>query len=136
MADRFCLYSSGDMAAICAAVNAPTDGGEAAPPAFAPPSFAPAPAAPPPAAPPPAAAPNAGQTYDINRHFAFVPQTFYTHSPNDFAWSFGVGLYAPYGAGLSWVSPMGPLRLAVANPINPQSGDRINRLQFQIGNTF
>jgi outer membrane protein insertion porin family len=45
-------------------------------------------------------------------------------------------LRAAYGAGLSWVSPMGPLRLAVANPINPQSGDRINRLQFQIGNTF
>jgi len=45
-------------------------------------------------------------------------------------------LRAAYGAGLSWVSPMGPLRFAIANPINPQSGDRINRLQFQIGNTF
>ena len=45
-------------------------------------------------------------------------------------------LRAAYGAGLSWVSPMGPLRLALANPLNPQSGDRINRFQFQIGNTF
>jgi outer membrane protein insertion porin family len=45
-------------------------------------------------------------------------------------------LRASYGAGLSWISPMGPLRLAVANPINPKSGDRITRLQFQIGNTF
>jgi outer membrane protein assembly factor BamA len=31
---------------------------------------------------------------------------------------------------------MGPLRFALANPINPQSGDRITKLQFQIGNTF
>lgn len=45
-------------------------------------------------------------------------------------------LRSSYGAGLSWVSPMGPLRLAVANPVNKQSGDRINRLQFQIGNVF
>jgi outer membrane protein insertion porin family len=37
---------------------------------------------------------------------------------------------------LSWVSPMGPLRFAVANPVNKQSGDRINRIQFQIGNAF
>jgi outer membrane protein insertion porin family len=45
-------------------------------------------------------------------------------------------LRSSYGAGLSWVSPMGPLRLAIANPVNKQSGDRINRLQFQIGNVF
>ena len=45
-------------------------------------------------------------------------------------------LRSSYGTGLSWVSPMGPLRLAVANPVNKQSGDRITRLQFQIGNTF
>ena len=45
-------------------------------------------------------------------------------------------LRSAYGLGLSWVSPMGPLRFAVANPINKQSGDRINKIQFQIGNVF
>jgi outer membrane protein insertion porin family len=45
-------------------------------------------------------------------------------------------LRSAYGLGLSWLSPMGPLRLAIAYPINPQSGDRITKLQFQIGNTF
>jgi outer membrane protein insertion porin family len=45
-------------------------------------------------------------------------------------------LRSSYGAGLSWVSPMGPLRLAIANPVSKQSGDRINRVQFQIGNVF
>lgn len=40
------------------------------------------------------------------------------------------------GLGLSWVSPMGPLRLAVARPIRKFDGDRIQFLQFQLGTTF
>ena len=40
------------------------------------------------------------------------------------------------GIGLSWVSPMGPLRLAVARPLRKFDGDRIQFLQFQIGTTF
>jgi outer membrane protein insertion porin family len=45
-------------------------------------------------------------------------------------------LRAAAGVGLSWVSPVGPLRLAFANPIRRQAGDKIQRLQFQIGTTF
>lgn len=40
------------------------------------------------------------------------------------------------GIGISWISPMGPLRLAVARPIRQFEGDRIQYLQFQIGTTF
>lgn len=40
------------------------------------------------------------------------------------------------GAGLSWVSPMGPLRFAWAKPVRSFTGDRIQRLQFQIGTSF
>ncbi len=43
---------------------------------------------------------------------------------------------ASTGAGLSWVSPVGPLRLAIAKPIRKQPGDKIQKLQFQIGTTF
>jgi outer membrane protein insertion porin family len=43
---------------------------------------------------------------------------------------------ASVGVGLSWVSPVGPLRLAIANPIRKQAGDKIQKLQFQIGTTF
>ncbi len=43
---------------------------------------------------------------------------------------------ASAGIGLSWVSPVGPLRFAIANPIRKQAGDKIQRLQFQIGTTF
>ena len=43
---------------------------------------------------------------------------------------------APVGLGLSWISPLGPLRLAWANPVRKFPGDRIQRLQFQIGTSF
>jgi outer membrane protein insertion porin family len=45
-------------------------------------------------------------------------------------------LRSSYGVGLSWVSPMGPLRFAWANPSRAFTGDRIQRLQFQIGTSF
>jgi len=41
-----------------------------------------------------------------------------------------------YGLGLSWVSPMGPLRFAWSRPVRVFSGDRIQHLQFQIGTSF
>ncbi|MFN4003436.1 MAG: outer membrane protein assembly factor BamA [Hylemonella sp.] len=43
---------------------------------------------------------------------------------------------AAVGFGISWISPMGPLRLAWANPVRTFDGDRIQNLQFQIGTTF
>ncbi|MEO7391769.1 MAG: outer membrane protein assembly factor BamA [Ramlibacter sp.] len=43
---------------------------------------------------------------------------------------------ASVGLGLSWISPIGPLRLALANPIRKFAGDRIQKLQFQIGTSF
>ena len=43
---------------------------------------------------------------------------------------------ASAGVGISWISPMGPLRLAFAQPIKSQDGDRIQSIQFQIGTSF
>jgi outer membrane protein insertion porin family len=40
------------------------------------------------------------------------------------------------GVGLSWISPMGPLRFSYAVPVVKQTNDRIQRLQFQIGTSF
>jgi outer membrane protein insertion porin family len=45
-------------------------------------------------------------------------------------------LRASAGVGLSWLSPIGPLRLAFAQPVRKQAGDKIQRLQFQIGTSF
>ncbi|MGI9134575.1 MAG: BamA/TamA family outer membrane protein, partial [Rhodoferax sp.] len=40
------------------------------------------------------------------------------------------------GVGISWISPVGPLRLAFARPISKFDGDRIQAMQFQIGTSF
>ena len=45
-------------------------------------------------------------------------------------------LRSSVGLGLSWVSPMGPLRFAWAKPVRKFEGDRIQKLQFQIGTSF
>jgi len=45
-------------------------------------------------------------------------------------------LRASVGLGLSWLSPIGPLRLAAAHPVRKQAGDRIQKFQFQIGTSF
>jgi outer membrane protein insertion porin family len=45
-------------------------------------------------------------------------------------------LRASAGFGLSWVSPIGPLKLSYGSPVRKQPGDRIQRLQFQIGTAF
>lgn len=46
------------------------------------------------------------------------------------------GLRASTGVGISWISPVGPLRLAFATPIKKFEGDKIQTVQFQIGTTF
>jgi len=45
-------------------------------------------------------------------------------------------LRASVGVGLSWISPLGPLRLGFGQPVHKFAGDRIQKLQFQIGTSF
>jgi len=45
-------------------------------------------------------------------------------------------LRSSYGVGLSWISPMGPLRFSYGIPINARPDDKIQKLQFQIGTAF
>jgi outer membrane protein insertion porin family len=45
-------------------------------------------------------------------------------------------LRSSVGIGISWISPLGPLRLAFAHPTKKKPTDRIQRLQFQIGTSF
>jgi outer membrane protein insertion porin family len=40
------------------------------------------------------------------------------------------------GVGISWISPVGPLRLAFAKPIRQFENDKIQSMQFQIGTSF
>lgn len=45
-------------------------------------------------------------------------------------------LRASAGFGLSWISPVGPLKLSWGKPLRVQHNDRIQRFQFQIGTAF
>jgi outer membrane protein insertion porin family len=45
-------------------------------------------------------------------------------------------LRASAGIGLSWISPVGPLKLSWGRPIQVQRNDRIQKFQFQIGTSF
>ena len=45
-------------------------------------------------------------------------------------------LRASAGLGVSWISPVGPLKLSYGAPIQKKPEDRIQRLQFQIGTAF
>ena len=45
-------------------------------------------------------------------------------------------LRASVGLGVSWVSPVGPLKVSYGSPIKKEPTDRIQRLQFQLGTAF
>ena len=40
------------------------------------------------------------------------------------------------GLGISWISPVGPLKLSYAKPLNAKPTDRLERFQFQMGSGF
>ena len=43
---------------------------------------------------------------------------------------------ASTGLGLSWFSPIGPLKISYAYPLNSQSGDELQSFQFSVGTAF
>lgn len=45
-------------------------------------------------------------------------------------------LRASTGVGISWISPVGPLRLGIAKALRKEATDRIQTVQFQIGTSF
>jgi outer membrane protein insertion porin family len=53
----------------------------------------------------------------------------------DGAPSFGDLRYS-YGGGITWISPLGPLKFSYGIPLNTTSLDRVQNFQFQIGTTF
>ncbi len=45
-------------------------------------------------------------------------------------------LRASAGVGISWISPIGPLKIAYARPVRKQTDDKTQSIQFQIGTSF
>jgi long-chain fatty acid transport protein len=74
---------------------------------------------------PPNTAANAGATYNIGKHYNFIPQLFLTHSFANSPVSVGLGIYAPYGGNMSWpqdtgfrtVATKGSLKYFRVNPV-------------------
>jgi len=48
----------------------------------------------------------------------------------------GSSLRASAGLGVSWISPVGPLKMSWGKPLRAQRNDRIQEFQFQIGTAF
>lgn len=61
----------------------------------------------------PSGAPNSGNTYHIENNLAAAPQLFYAHTLEKFPLSLGLGVYAPYGAGVSWPEDTGFRSVAI-----------------------
>ncbi len=55
---------------------------------------------------------------------------------NAFGTNINLVLRYSYGIGLSWISPLGPLKFSYGIPIRTQPTDNIQRLQFQVGTAF
>jgi len=45
-------------------------------------------------------------------------------------------LRASAGLSLQWVSPIGPLKISLAQPFRNQPGDQLQRFQFTVGGLF
>ncbi len=55
---------------------------------------------------------------------------------NAFGQNINLVLRYSYGLGLSWISPLGPLKFSYGIPYKSQPTDNIQRLQFQVGTAF
>jgi outer membrane protein insertion porin family len=55
---------------------------------------------------------------------------------NAFGENINLVLKYSYGFGLSWISPLGPLKFSYGIPYKSQPTDNIQRLQFQVGTAF
>jgi long-chain fatty acid transport protein len=50
---------------------------------------------------------NSGKTYHSSDHYAAAPQLFFTHTSKNSPFSFGLGVYAPYGGKINWPEDTG-----------------------------
>ena len=64
------------------------------------------------------------------RTFAFID------GGNAFGQNLNLVLRYSYGLGISWISPLGPLKFSYGIPYKSQPTDNIQRLQFQVGTAF
>jgi long-chain fatty acid transport protein len=65
----------------------------------------------------PAGAANSGTTHEIEENVAVAPQFFLVHSLTDAPLAFGLGIYAPYGAGIEWPQDTGFRTVGISSEV-------------------
>jgi outer membrane protein insertion porin family len=70
------------------------------------------------------------------RMFAFVDVGNVYCKPTSYVLCPSNALRASSGVGLSWLSPVGPLRLSYSKALRNQTSDKLQTFQFQIGTSF
>ena len=68
--------------------------------------------------------------------FADAGNVWWEKKPVSYDIPGGNPIRASAGLGLSWLSPVGPLKLSYGTPLRYKSDDKIQRFQFQIGTAF
>ncbi|MDK4688370.1 outer membrane protein assembly factor BamA [Kingella negevensis] len=77
-----------------------------------------------------------GKTYNPNRYNAANPNGSNGYYSSNHKSSFRNELRYSVGAALTWISPVGPIKLSYAYPLKKKSSDQVQRFQFQLGTVF
>ena len=77
-----------------------------------------------------------GKTYNPNRYSASNPNGSNGYYAADYRSTFREELRYSAGAALTWISPVGPIKLSYAYPLRKRDTDLIQRFQFQLGTVF
>jgi len=79
---------------------------------------------------------DAGQVWTDQPGFGYGDKGTVTDASTGATVSYDLRLRYSAGAIIAWNSPVGPLRLFYAVPLNSQPGDQLQRFQFIFGHTF
>lgn len=77
-----------------------------------------------------------GKTYNSGTYSASNPYGSNAYYSSDYASSFRNELRYSVGGALTWISPVGPIKLSYAYPLKKKDTDMVQRFQFQLGTVF
>lgn len=77
-----------------------------------------------------------GKTYNSDPYSVNNPNGSNGYYKKDHRSSFSNELRYSAGAALTWISPMGPIKISYAVPLKKKDNDLIQRFQFQLGTVF
>ncbi len=79
---------------------------------------------------------NAGETYEIEEKDALAPQLYYTYRIPESPVTFGLGVYAPYGAAVAWPQDTGFRTVAIDSELTYLRVNPVLSLEIRPGLSF